>query len=95
MRVRGRFWVGVWLMFFLSVLVVVVTRQTSSHVAAAELRESEEQRSVLEAERMRLLRRIQEGRSRARLVPRAESLGLRAVEDSQIVQLEVPRERDR
>lgn len=94
MRVRGRFWVGVWLMFFLAVLAAVVTRQTSSHVAAAELRVLEEQRSVLEAERMRLLRRIQESRSRAKLVPRAESLGLRSVEDSQIIQLDVPRERD-
>jgi hypothetical protein len=91
-KVRGRFWVGVWLLFFLAVLAGVVTRQTSSHVAAAQLRELQEQRSVLEAERMRLLRRIREGRSRATLVPRAESLGLRAVEDSQIVQLEMPRE---
>ncbi len=81
---RGRFWVGVWLLVMLGTLAWVVARQTSAVVAASDLAESRTIRSVLEAERATLLRRIREAESRAVLVPRAESLGLRLPADSEI-----------
>ncbi len=81
---------AVWLLLFLGVLTWVVARQTASHVAATELRGAQERRSSLEAQRAELLRRITEAGSRAVLVPRAESLGLRLAADSEIVFVNVP-----
>ncbi|MCH7683929.1 MAG: hypothetical protein IIA55_05365 [Gemmatimonadetes bacterium] len=90
MKLRGRGWVAVWLLSFLGVLTWVVFRQTASHVITTELRDAQQQRSALEAQRAELLRRIQEAGSRAVLVPRAESLGLRLPADSEIIILHVP-----
>lgn len=81
---RGRFWVGFWLLFTLGTLAWVVARQTSAVMAASDLAEFRTIRSVLEAERATLVRRIREAESRAVLVPRAESLGLRLPADSEI-----------
>ena len=85
MTLRGRGWVGLWLLIFLVVTAGVVTRQTSAVVAAGELRALQEERQVLEADKNAALRRILEARSRSRLVPRAESLGLRMAADSEVV----------
>jgi len=90
MKLKGRGWVAVWLLLFLGVLTWVVARQTASHVAATELRDAQERRSSLEAQRAELLRRIAEAGSRAVLVPRAESLGLRLPADSEMVIVHVP-----
>ena len=90
MKLRGRGWVAVWLLLFLGVLTWVVFRQTASHVITTELRDAQQQRSALEAQRAELLRRIQDAGSRAVLVPRAESLGLRLPADSEIIILHVP-----
>jgi hypothetical protein len=90
MKLKGRGWVAVWLLLFLGVLTWVVARQTASHVAATELRGAQERRSSLEAQRAELLRRITEAGSRAVLVPRAESLGLRLPADSEMVIVLVP-----
>lgn len=87
---RGRVWVTLWLIFVLAILAWVVARQTSAVVSAGELDELRNQRSLLEARRAELLRRIREGESRAVLVPRAESLGLRLPADSEIVILPAP-----
>ncbi len=87
---RGRVWVTLWLVFVLAILAWVVARQTSAVVSAGELDELRNQRSLLEARRAELLRRIREGESRAVLVPRAESLGLRLPADSEIVILPAP-----
>lgn len=87
---RGRFWVLVWLVFVLAVLGWVVARQTSAHVTARRLDGLRTDRTVLEGEKAELLRRIREAESRAVLVPRAESLGLRHPVDSEIVILETP-----
>lgn len=92
MKVRGRFWVGIWLLFFFAVLVVVAARQTSAVVSAAELRSLQEDRRVLESERNDLLLRIRAGRSREQLIPRAESLGLRLPADTDLVMVDVERE---
>ncbi len=83
---------AVGLFVFLGVLTWVVTRQTSSVVAAANLRQLNLERSTLEAQKTELLRRIREARSRATLIPRAESLGLRLAADSEIVILQIPSE---
>ena len=87
--VRGRFWFAASLMVFLAVAVLVVARQTASHVAAGRLAELQERRAVLETEKMELMRRIRIARSRASLVPVAEGLGLRLPSDSEIVGLDV------
>ncbi len=85
----------VWLVSVLGVLMWVVARQTASHVTATELREVQEQRASLEAQRAELLRRIREVGSRAVLVPRAESLGLRLPADSEIIIVRVPARKGR
>lgn len=90
MKLKGRGWVAVWLLMFLAVLTWVVARQTAAHVAATELRGIQQERATLEARRAELLRRIREAESRAVLVPRAESLGLRLPVDSEMVILQVP-----
>jgi hypothetical protein len=90
MKLKGRGWVAVWLLLFLGVLTWVVARQTASHVAATDLREAQERRSSLEAQRAELLRRITQAGRMAVLVPRAESLGLRLPADSEMVIVYVP-----
>ncbi|MEE8116859.1 MAG: hypothetical protein V3T28_07110 [Gemmatimonadales bacterium] len=90
MAAKGRYWFAVWLAFLLAVLVWVNTRQTSALVAAVDLVEVRTERSAAEAEKAVLLRRIREGGSRAILIPRAESLGLRLPADTEIVILQVP-----
>lgn len=88
MAIRGRLWVTLWLVFVLAVLAWVVARQTAAHVRAARLNDVRTERSLADAQRAELLRRIREEESRAVLVPRAESLGLRFPNDSEIVILE-------
>jgi hypothetical protein len=88
-------WVTAWLLFVLAILVWVVARQTSAVVAAAELDSLRNERSLLEARRAQLLRRIRSAESRAVLIPHAESLGLRLPADSEIVILSAPEGEDR
>ena len=85
---RGRHWVTLWLLFVLGILAWVVARQTSSHLTARRLEELRTERSVHEALRADLIARIREAESRAVLIPRAESIGLREPADSEIVILE-------
>lgn len=87
---RGRLWVTAWLVFVLAVLAWVVARQTSSHLTARRLDELRTERGVHDAQRADLIARIREAESRAVLIPRAESLGLREPADSEIVILEAP-----
>jgi hypothetical protein len=88
MAAKGRHWLLLWLVFALGVLVWVSARQTSAVVLAGRLREARAQRLAVEAERTALARRLQEAESRAVLIPRAESLGLRQAVDSEIVNLQ-------
>jgi hypothetical protein len=90
MRPRGRFWVALWLVFFLAILAWVVARQTSAVVAASTLGDLEEQRGTLEARQAELMTRIRQARSRKVLIPRAAALGLRLPVDSEIIILQVP-----
>jgi hypothetical protein len=89
-QLKGRSWIAIWLLFSLATLVWVASRQTAAHVSATALRAAQESRGALEGQRAELLRRIQEAGSRAVLVPRAESLGLRLPADSELVILQVP-----
>ncbi len=88
MRLKGRIWIAIWLAFVLVVLAWVVSRDTSGYRTASELRELRNERSVLQAEKAELMRRIRQGESRAWLIPRAESMGLRLPTDSEIVILQ-------
>ena len=88
MRLKGRIWIAIWLVFALVVLAWVVTRDTSGFRTATELRNLRNERSVQQAEKAELMRRIREGESRAVLIPRAESMGLRLPADSEIVILQ-------
>ena len=88
MRLKGRMWIAIWLLFAFIVLWWVVTRDTSGFRAATELRNFRNETSVLQSEKAELMRRIREAESRAVLVPRAESMGLRLPADSEIVILQ-------
>ena len=91
MKVRGRIWLGLWLVVFLAVAVAVVARQRAALDTAAELTELRERREALEAERAEYERRIREGSSRSVLVPRVqERLKLRLPSDSEYVTLQLP-----
>jgi hypothetical protein len=57
-------------------------------MTATELRTLRNELSVLQAEKAALMRRIREAESRAVLIPRAESMGLRLPADSEIVILQ-------
>jgi hypothetical protein len=88
MRLKGRIWIALWLAFALVVLAWVVSRDTSGFMTATELRNLRNERSVLQADKADLMRRIREAESRALLIPRAESMGLRLPADSEIVILQ-------
>lgn len=91
MKIRGRTWLGFWLVVFLSVAIAVVARQRAALEAAGRLNELRERRQALEAERAEYERRIRHGSSRSVLVPRVESrLKLRLPSDSEYVTLQVP-----
>ncbi len=92
MAVRGRFWVGLWLLITLGALWAVIARSTSALQAARALEDTRQQRVQLEGRRAALQRRLLGAQSRATLVPRAQArLGLRLPADSEIVILAVPR----
>jgi hypothetical protein len=90
MATKGRYWLLLWLLFALVVLVWVSARQTSAVVLAGALRDVRAKRLAVEAERTALARRLQMAESRAVLIPRAESLGLREAVDSEIINLQAP-----
>lgn len=82
MRLKGRHWLGLWLLVFLAVAAVVVARQASGRAVALRLRALRAERLTLEASRAELERRIRVGSSRQVLVPRVERLGLHHAGDS-------------
>ena len=93
MSVRGRHWVMLWLVVFLAVTGLVVTRQTSSLQAAGRLRELREERRALEARRGEITRQIREASSREVLGRRAEdTAGLHMPADSEFVLFPIPDE---
>lgn len=73
-------------------MFAAVHRGTRGREAAARLRALDEQRAALEAQRTHLLRSIEVLRSRARVVPAAEALGLHLPSEGELVVLELAAE---
>lgn len=95
MKVRGRVWLGLWLVVFLATAVAVVARQRSAITTAATLRTLRNERLALEARRAEYETRIREASSRAVLVPKARArLDLREPTDSEAILLTLPRRTD-
>ena len=90
MALKGRHWIGLFLLFALGVAMWVVARQTSALATARTLVDLRTQRSTLEAERAALIQRIRAGASRTELIPKATKMGLRLPVDSEIIILRVP-----
>lgn len=91
MKVRGRVWLGVWLLLFLGVAVAIVARQRGALTMAARLRTLKNERLALEARRAEFETRIREAGSRPVLVPIArQRLQLRDPSDSEAILLELP-----
>jgi len=83
--------VFLWLLIFLGGALAIVSRQTSALRTARRLHDLREQRSVLEARRADLERRIRIASSREVLVPLAKrTLGLHEPADSEFVLFAVP-----
>jgi hypothetical protein len=84
MQLKGRHWLGVWLVVFVCVLLVIATRQRSGLQVAGRLGELRGERLSLEARRADLERQIRVASSRQVLVPLAErTLGLHQPSDSE------------
>lgn len=91
MRLKGRHWLMLWLVAFLSVLLAVAARQSAGFRTARRLRDLREQRTTLEARRADLERRIRVASSRQVLIPIAErELGLHLPSDSEFTLLVLP-----
>ncbi len=90
MRIKGRVWAGIWLLFAIAVAGWVIARNTSGYVSARESSDLADSIGFLEARKTELTRRIRRAESRTVLVPKAESLGLRLPADSEIVILQTP-----
>lgn len=91
---KGRHWVAIWLAGFLAVALTVVWRQSAALQTTREVQALEQTRGALENSRSAVIGAISQARSRAVLVPLAESkLGLRLPLDSEITILQEPRQR--
>ncbi len=91
MALKGRHWLGLWLLAGLAALWLVIWRQTDGLRAARALVQARESRAALEGKRSALQRRIRDAESRALLIPRAQQyLGLRQPADTEIILLPVP-----
>lgn len=94
MKLKGRHWVAIWLAGFLAMAGFVVWRQTEALATVRQLKSLEAARGALEATKADALAAIRHARSRAVLVPLAESrLGLRLPQDTEIIILQDPRVR--
>ena len=87
---KGRHWVVLWLALFLSVAVVVETRQLKAFAVAKQLGELKDRHRTLDGVRADLERQISEASSRRVLLPRAEALGLHVPTDAEEAAVELP-----
>jgi cell division protein FtsB len=91
MNLKGRHWVLLWLVLFLAVTGIVVTRQTSGIRTARRLGQLRLEHRTLDARRAELERQIREASSRDVLSRHAiEALGLHQPGDSELVVFVVP-----
>lgn len=89
-RLPGVVAVAGWLGLLLAALSLVTWRQSRGIEMEAALRSVESERAIAEAERVSVTARIEELRSRARVVRVAtERLGMKLPEDSDIIFLQV------
>ncbi len=88
-RLKGRHWLGLWLLVFLGAAALIVTRQRAAILTATRLAELRDRRQALEAARAELLRDISRATSREVLVPRMERLGLHLPSDAENIPLRV------
>jgi len=88
-KLKGRHWLALWLVLFLSAAAVVVTRQRAAILTARRLAELRDRRIALEAMRAELVRRIGHAASREVLVPRMERAGLHLPSDAENTRLSV------
>ncbi len=90
-RIKGRYWVMLWLALFLATAAVVQYRQSRAVAAVRELRSLETARAALEVSKANLAGKIHIDKSRAVLVPLAQRrLGLRLPLDSEVVIIQAP-----
>jgi hypothetical protein len=90
-ELKGRHWLLLWLLLFVAVAAIVVTRQTAAIATAGRLRRLREDRLALEARRADLERRIRDASSRRVLGQRAaQSLGLRQPADTELGFVRLP-----
>lgn len=90
---RGRRWLSVlgWAALMLASLLLVTWRQTRGLDLERGLRSLESERVIAEAEAVELVRRVEELRSRARIVRVArDRLGMHLPDDEEIVFLPSP-----
>ena len=88
-KLKGRHWLGLWLLLFLVAAAIVVTRQRAAILTARRLTELRENRTALEARKAELVRRIGRATSREVLVPQMERAGLHLPSDSENTRLAV------
>jgi hypothetical protein len=91
MNLKGRHWVLLWLVLFLAVTGIVVTRQTSAIRTAQRLGRLRLEHRTLDARRAELERQIREASSRENLGQHGvDALGLHPAGDSEFVLFAVP-----
>lgn len=88
-KLKGRHWLGLWLLLFLGVAAAVVSRQRAALLAASRLTELREQRAGLESRRADLERGVGRAVSREVLVPKLERAGFRLPADSENIRIAV------
>ncbi|HET7602714.1 MAG TPA: hypothetical protein VFK36_06820 [Gemmatimonadales bacterium] len=90
MTLKGRHWLILWLVAFLAVATVVISRQTQAHLLAGQLQEAREQRRVLEAEMAELTRAVREASSREVISQKAAAMGMRVAKGSEVTIIPAP-----
>jgi hypothetical protein len=91
MNLKGRHWVMLWLVLFLLVTGLVVTRQTSGFQSAKRLNLLREEHRTLVARRAELERQIRSASSRQTLTEHGtQSLNLHMPSDSEFIDFVAP-----
>ena len=91
MNLKGRHWVMLWLVLFLLVTGLVVTRQTSGLQSAKRLNLLREEHRTLVARRAELERQIRSASSRQTLTEHGtQSLNLHMPSDSEFIDFVTP-----
>lgn len=91
MNVKGRHWIMLWLVLFLGVTWLVVTRQTMAIESATRLGRLREEHRALIARKAELERQIRSASSRQTLVQQGGAgLNLHMPSDSEFIDFVIP-----